>query len=64
MYNENMNQTRVYVEGVMTVLYFGRMIALVNSMGEVIWREEIFPIFLIEYLIEYHPPSYESARWN
>jgi len=55
---------RIIVSGVMTVFYFGRLIALVNEAGEIVWRDQTFPKFLVEYLIEYPQPDYKVARWN
>jgi hypothetical protein len=52
---------RVLVRGVMLVLYFGRMIALVDEKGGVLWRDQRFPIFLIDYLIEFPTPD---GTWN
>ena len=54
-------QPRVIATGVMTVFYFGRLIALVNERGQIIWRDPLFPLFLVEYLIENPPQQY---RWN
>lgn len=52
---------RVIASGVMTVFYFSRLIALVNERGQIVWRDPVYPLFLVEYLIENPPPQY---RWN
>ena len=49
---------------VMTVYYFGQLIALVNDAGEVLWRNPDIPMFLIEYLIQFPTPDTEQARRN
>jgi len=46
--------------GIITVFYFGRLIALVNENG-IIWRDPNYPKYLVEWLIENHPPQY---KWN
>jgi hypothetical protein len=48
----------------MTVFYFGRLIALVNEAGEIVWRDNAFPKFLVEYLIENPQPDEKVTRWN
>lgn len=55
---------RIIVSGVMTVFYFGRLIALVNEAGEIVWRDNAFPKFLVEYLIETPQPDEKVTRWN
>lgn len=55
---------KIILSGVMTVFYFGRLIALVNEAGEIIWRDPAFPKFLVEYLIEYPQPDEAVMRWN
>ena len=55
---------RIIVSGVMTIFYFGRLIALVNEAGEVIWRDPVFPKFFVEYLIENPQPDEKVTRWN
>lgn len=54
-------QPRVIVSGVMTVFYFNQLIALLNEHGKIVWRDERFPLYLVEFLIENPPPQY---RWN
>jgi hypothetical protein len=54
----------IILSGVMTVFYFGRLIALVNEAGEIVWRDHTFPKFLVEYLIEYPQPDPQWSRWN
>jgi len=66
-YNDGMKQNRaamdiqILVRGAMAVFYFDRLIALVNEMGLIVWRDEKFPIYLIEYLIQ--QPDHQ-AQWN
>jgi len=55
---------KIIVSGVMTVFYFGRLIALVNEAGEIVWRDHAFPKFLVEYLIEYPQADDKVTRWN
>lgn len=55
---------KIILSGVMTVFYFGRLIALVNEADEIIWRDRAFPKFLVEYLIEYPQPDETVTRWN
>ena len=55
---------RVIPSGVMVIIYFGRPIALVNEHGGMVWRDEQYPIFLIEHLIENPPVSAEAAKLN
>lgn len=54
-------QPRVIASGVMAIFYFGRLIALVDEQGKVIWRDAFFPLYLVEYLIENPSPQ---DRWN
>jgi hypothetical protein len=54
-------QPRVIVNGVMTVFYFNRLIALIDNQGQVIWKDPKYPIFLVEFLIENPVPQ---SRWN
>lgn len=56
-----LNHTRAIASGVMTVFYFNRLIALLNEQGQIIWKDPLFPLYLVEYLIENPPPPY---RWN
>jgi len=55
---------KIIVSGVMTVFYLGRLIALVNEAGEIVWRDHAFPKFLVEYLIEYPQADDKVTRWN
>ncbi len=50
------------VEGLLIVKYFGELIALVDHRGNFIWRDENYPVFLIDYLIQ--NPLPENYRWN
>ena len=56
--------SKIILSGVMTIFYFGRLIALVNEAGDIIWRDRAFPKFLVEYLIEFPPPDEKATRWN
>jgi len=56
--------SRIILSGVMTIFYFGRLIALVNEAGDIVWRDHAFPKFLVEYLIEFPPPDERTMRWN
>ncbi len=56
--------SKIILSGVLTIFYFGRLIALVNEAGEIIWRDHAFPKFLIEYLIEFPQPDKKKTRWN
>jgi hypothetical protein len=58
------NYTEVIADGIMTVFYFGRLIGIINVMGEVIWRDPMFPLYLVEYIIENPMPSQEQVRLN
>ena len=48
----------------LSVIYFGKLISLVDSAGKVVWRDKRYPLFLIEYLIENPTPSPEKVRLN
>lgn len=61
---QNMNEIKVIADGIMTVFYMGRLIALVNAEGKIIYRDEQFPLFLVEYIIECPDPSPEQVRLN
>lgn len=56
--------SKIILSGVMAVFYFGRLIALVNEAGEIVWRDHAFPKFLVEYLIEYPQPDPQWSRCN
>lgn len=51
-------------DGIMTVFYMRRLIALVNVEGKIIYRDEQFPLFLVEYIIEFPDPTPEQVRLN
>ena len=55
---------KIILSGVMTVFYFGQLIALVNEAGEIVWRDRGVPKFLVEYLIEYPQPDEAVTKWN
>jgi len=46
------------------VIYFGRLIALVNDAGQIVWRDERYPVFLINYLVANPTPTAEQVRRN
>lgn len=52
---------RAIASGVLTVFYFNRLIALLGDQGQIIWKDPVFPLFLVEYLIENPMPQF---RWN
>jgi len=56
--------SKIILSGVMMVFYFGRLIALVNEAGGIVWRDHAFPKFLVEYLIEFPPPDENAIQWN
>lgn len=58
---QHIEPLQVLVRGAMAVFYFGNLIALVDELGSIVWRNEQFPIFLIEYLIEHPTPQ---GQWN
>jgi len=62
MRNFNFNNTRAIASGVLAVFFLGRLIALVNEGGRVIWRDPAYSVSLIEYLIEC--PSPDAYKWN
>ena len=45
----------------MAIFYFGKLIALVDDKGLIVWRDEHYPIMLVDYLIEHPAPQ---SRWN
>jgi len=59
-----MYRIKAIASGILTVFYFGRLIALVNEAGEIIWRDRSVPKFFIEYLIETPQPDEHVMRWN
>lgn len=56
--------TLINVTGVMLVYNMGRLIALINSAGEVIWRDEGVPMFLVEYVIQPKQAGQNNYKWN
>lgn len=53
---------QVIVNPVMAIFsYGGELIALLNEKGLVVWRDERFPLYLVEYIIEHPTPQ---SRWN
>lgn len=44
-------------EGVLFVIYFGQVIAIVSAAGEIIARSYNHPLYLIEYLIALPTPA-------
>jgi len=56
--------TLVNVQGVLLVYNLGKLIALVDSEGKIIWREINAPLFLVEYLIMPQQPSQKSYMYN
>lgn len=43
---------RLLEVGIVIVYYFGSAIAFTSVYGELYWRDERFPPFLIEYLLQ------------
>ena len=59
-----MHQIQVIVNPVMAVFSFDhQLIALLNEKGLVVWRDERYPVYLVDYLIT-HPTPHPSTRWN
>lgn len=58
----NFNSVYPIATGVLAVFFWGRLIALVDEMGRVIWRDPAYSVALVEYLIEC--PSPEVCKWN
>lgn len=54
-------EIQILVRGAIAVFYFDRLIALVNEVGMIVWRDEKYPIFLIEYLIQQQD---HQDEWN
>jgi hypothetical protein len=46
------------------VIYFGKLIALVNDAGAIVWRDPQYPVFLIDYLVANPTPTAEQVRRN
>lgn len=40
------------LEGILTIIYFGRPIAVIDSAGQIIMRDERYPLGLVDYLVE------------
>jgi hypothetical protein len=55
---------KIILSGVLTVFYFGQLVALVNEAGEIVWRDRTVPKFFVEYLIETPQPDEAVMRWN
>jgi len=54
--------SQVNINGVVMVYYFGKLISLVNNLGEILWRDEYYPVYLVEYLLKLPDPN--SYKWN
>lgn len=55
------SEIRVLVKGVVAIYYLGGLLAIVGNNGAIVWRDENYPIYLIEHLILNPLPEY---RWN
>ncbi len=56
------SRIQVIASGMIIVFFWGRVIALVDEEGRVVWRDPAYPVGLIEYLIEC--PSPDAYKWN
>jgi hypothetical protein len=67
---DNMNNKWIFRNAVkaipfsLQVIYFGKLIALVNDMGKIVWRDTRYPVFLIDYLIANPLPTADQVRIN
>jgi hypothetical protein len=52
----------VIASGMILVYFYGRLIALVDETGRMIWRDPAYSVALVEYLIEC--PSPNAYKWN
>lgn len=52
----------LFVKGAIAVLYFGHLIALIDAQGHIQWRDEKYPVYLINYLMTI--PTPEMAEMN
>lgn len=57
-----MIQYEVLIGGMVVVWYFGRLIAIVDEKGSLYWRDQRYPIWLVEYLV--NQPNPVLAIWN
>lgn len=53
---------RFILDGAMVVIYFNRVIALIDAEGRIIMRDESYPLYLVEYLLM--QPRHENDKWN
>lgn len=52
----------INVQGLVMVYYFGRLIALIDNHGDMYWRDDYYPLFLVEYIIQQPDPL--KIQWN
>jgi hypothetical protein len=58
-----LSQIRIYVGGLMAVIYLGKLIALVDQKGRILFLEDGYSTLLVHVLIiDYHRSS--VAMWN
>jgi hypothetical protein len=54
-------EARPIITGTVAVFYDGHLIALVNEIGRLIWRDMSYPMYLLEYIITNPVPQ---SEWN
>lgn len=57
-----MNRLEFLLDGVMAVIYFEQVIAIIDSSGRIVWRDVRFPLFLVEHLVL--QPDHSKDKWN
>jgi len=51
------HRIELFVRGAIAVHYFGHLIALVDEQGRIQWRDEKYPVYLINYLLTIPTPE-------
>jgi len=44
--------------GILIVVYFGNPIAMIDEDGQILMRDQSYPLYLVEYLVENMPMHY------
>lgn len=52
----------VMVSGIVAVYFAGRLVALLDDQGRLVWKEIFFPISTIEFII--NRPTHDTYIWN
>lgn len=57
-----MSEFRFILDGAMAIVHFGKVIAVIDYRGRILWRDITYPLYLVEYLLM--QPDRSKDKWN